>query len=64
MWGFEGMTLRDYFAAKVLSGYMATSYPAEGLKHVSVEENDAMIAQHCYALADAMLAEREKGETK
>lgn len=61
---FEGMTLRDYFAAKVLSGYMATSYPAEGLKHVSVEENDAMIAQHCYALADAMLAEREKGETK
>ena len=56
----EGMSLRDYFAAKVLAGYMATEYPYLGMQKVSIEENDIAIAQHCYAIADAMLAEREK----
>lgn len=43
----EGMTLRDYFAAKALQGILF-----EGLT-----ENET--ARHAYELADAMLAARE-----
>ena len=48
----EGMTLRDYFAAKALK-----------TKAWSVRPYDtrAEIAKDCYAMADAMLTEREKG---
>lgn len=56
----DGMTLRDYFAAKVLCGYMSTEYPNQGLNSVSIEVNDKAIAHHCYAIADAMLSERDK----
>ena len=42
-----GMTLRDYFAAAVVSRYLQ-DYSAESS------------AQAAYAMADAMLAEREK----
>lgn len=47
----KGMTLRDYFAAKAL-GQWAISKQAP----TSNEE----IVKECYALADAMLAERSK----
>jgi len=53
-----GMSLRDYFAAAALTGYMATGGPQDGLKLVSMEENDRAIAQHAYAIADAMIIER------
>ena len=43
--GWFGMTLRDYFAAKVLTNYATVSSPME----VS-----------SYAVADAMLKERDK----
>ena len=48
----EGMTLRDYFAAKAMQGFC-------------VREDDAslfslsILAEHSYDLADAMLKERE-----
>ena len=47
--GSEGMTLRDYFAGKVLIGL---SIRREG----ATNENDA---RNAYALADAMLKARE-----
>ena len=49
----EGMTLRDYFAAKAMQAYLAG---------VEVIWNDATIAcavERSYAVAQAMLKERE-----
>jgi hypothetical protein len=48
---FNGaMTLRDYFAAKAMQGLI-----------VGCEKpNDLIIAKWSYAMADAMLEEREK----
>lgn len=48
----DGMTLRDYFAAKALSGLCADGSTA-GTKAVD-------LVAECYQLADAMLAERAK----
>lgn len=45
----EGMTLRDYFAAKAMQGLMASS----------VEATPAEFASRSYQVADAMLAARE-----
>jgi len=45
-----GMTLRDYFAAKALSGLI--NYSPEPDEHKA-------IAELCYSLADAMLKARE-----
>ena len=52
-WGepFQGMTLRDYFAAKAMQGFLAT---------VKVGCPDDLIAIDAYNLADAMLKVREK----
>ncbi|HHS9150149.1 TPA: hypothetical protein ACTV5X_005133, partial [Enterobacter roggenkampii] len=49
----EGMTLRDYFAAKALSGWLA-SYP-ESCTHPIFAGNADEVAKHSYMLADAML---------
>ena len=48
----SGMSLRDYFAAKVLSTVQA--YAHEDVATWSPED----FAKHAYALADAMLAAR------
>jgi hypothetical protein len=48
---YDGMTLRDYFAAKALAG-MASAYH----EHWTVER----AAEAAYELADAMLKERAK----
>ncbi|EOZ7525347.1 hypothetical protein O8E95_001419 [Enterobacter quasiroggenkampii] len=53
----EGMTLRDYFAAKALSGWLA-SYP-ESCTHPIVAGNADEVAKHSYKLADSMLRARE-----
>lgn len=47
----EGMTLRDYFAAKALAGMLADS-------EVMATRED--FAERSYALADAMILERAK----
>lgn len=49
----EGMTLRDYFAAKALTGIIASS-PNAGSEHIPVA------AKTAYAIADAMLKAREQ----
>ncbi len=43
-----GMTIRDYFAAKVLQGL------------VSIPEIDSVDVGYCYRIAEAMIAERER----
>lgn len=52
------MTLRDYFAAKALQGWLA-SYPADAV-HPVAAGNTAQVAQMAYIMADAMLEAREK----
>lgn len=51
----QGMTLRDYFAAKALTGLIHEAV-MEG-KGVQIIE----ISADAYRIADAMLAERDKG---
>ena len=52
---YPGMTLRDYFAAKVLQGFFSNgSFDADAFPHVAVLS---------YAMADLMLKERNNGST-
>ena len=51
-WGSEGMTLRDYFAAKAMQGMIA----AVGYHRGEVD----FMAESAYDCADAMLKERAK----
>lgn len=53
-----GMSLRDYFAAQVMSHMISLSTDADG--GWSAEN----VAHGCYNLADAMLAARKDGETR
>jgi hypothetical protein len=48
-----GMSLRDWFAGQALAGVMANS-------NIKPTETFETIANHAFAFADAMLAEREK----
>lgn len=52
--GTPGMTLRDWFAGRALTGYIAAS----DFGYMTAQE----VAEHCFATADAMLAEREQGK--
>ena len=52
----EGMTLRDYFAAKALQGELAAQVPEKWEWNTS--SFDAL-AKRSYQLADAMLEARE-----
>lgn len=49
----QGMTLRDYFAAQALQGYLA-SWP------VDARIDEVRLVARCYDLADAMLEARRK----
>ena len=48
--GYEGLTVRDYFAAKAMQGEMSGPGPLQGVEN---------IAARAYAIADAMLKARE-----
>ena len=50
--GLDGMTLRDYFAAKAVQGMLACSHPHE-------QSDEHMFARDAYTIADAMLKTRE-----
>ena len=50
-----GMTLRDYFAAKALQGFMVGLKPAQDIG----PEMQDRIALGMYSMADAMLKARE-----
>ena len=47
----DGMTLRDYFAAKALDGMLSAA---------ARDETPEVIAKWAYKYADVMLAERDK----
>jgi hypothetical protein len=48
----EGMTLRDWFAGQVLTGFAASVHANKG------SWDDATVAKCCFEVADAMLAAR------
>ena len=52
---YHGMTLRDYFAAKALQGFIASEQPGDE-EFVTIE----MYARDAYKYADAMLKAREQ----
>lgn len=56
--GSPGMSLRDYAAIMAMQGILASLTP-----EITLRTDDAKraLAADCYALADAMIAEREKG---
>ncbi len=62
--GFDtGMTLRDYFAARGMETLMTKVVSELESKHRSIEVAQKITnvyASMCYAMADAMLAAREK----
>jgi len=49
--GQDGMTLRDYFAAKAMQGMLSEN---SGIRYPNEE-----LAQFAYAVADAMMKARE-----
>lgn len=51
-----GMTLRDYFAAKAMQGWLSSYGPDD--KHPAAAGDAYLVAQRSYAMADAMLAAR------
>jgi hypothetical protein len=51
----DGMTLRDYFAAKAMQSYLSAWIMTK--QH---PETDLILAKHAYAMADAMLKAREE----
>ena len=55
--GYAGMTLRDYFAAKAMQGIIAASNEDGGPYYF-----EEAVAENAYLMADAMIAEREKGD--
>ena len=57
-----GMTLRDYFAAKAMNGYLANAWQAKELDDTGDSSGEQMriVAEISYAMADAMLSERAK----
>lgn len=53
VWGQAGMTLRDYFAAQELA-------KKDGAVICDRPDIYARLADHCYRMADAMLAARKQ----
>lgn len=53
-WHEEGMTLRDYFAAKAMQGFAASESEESG------HWTDETVAERAYAWADAMLEARKQ----
>ena len=61
---FEGMTLRDWFAGMIIGGVIDVfDLIAVGSDAAKAKKSIEM-AQAAYALASAMLAERDKEEEK
>lgn len=53
----DGMTMRDYFAAKAMQGVLSNF---NGNVGVGNDETSSGVSACAYAIADAMLKEREK----
>lgn len=60
-----GMSLRDYFAGQALAGQTASDELAQYIGNVAGDDFGAaaqMLAETAYEMADAMIAERNKGD--
>lgn len=56
----HGLTIRDYFAAKAMQGYIAyMGCEAEATGFMG-GQNSKVLALNAYKFADAMIVEREK----
>ncbi|HGH4406322.1 TPA: hypothetical protein ACJIVJ_000495 [Yersinia enterocolitica] len=57
---YPGMTLRDYFAAKAMNGYLSNAWHAETLDSLgdSSSQQMATVAEVSYLMADAMIKAR------
>lgn len=63
---YGGMSLRDYFAAKAMQASIGNEAANERLKKICADEGIdpfQLTAQGAYLVADAMIAERAKGES-
>jgi len=56
--GYAGMSLRDYFAAKAMQAFISRT----GTINNKLSIEDYEYAQFAYRLADCMVAEREKAK--
>ena len=58
-WGepFQGMTLRDYFAAKAMQSFLDPL-----VKHGWVLDDLQIVANTCYRVADAMMEARNDSQ--
>jgi hypothetical protein len=56
-----GMTLRDYFAAAALQGWISSCPTVSGDALNGSAEHADLVTVRCYRYADAMLKQREKG---
>lgn len=57
--GGGGMDLLDYFAGQAMAGLLQIPHPVHA-DESSYAGATGLLAQDCYAMADAMLAERAK----
>ncbi|MCO5072080.1 MAG: hypothetical protein M9944_12820 [Rhizobiaceae bacterium] len=57
----QGMSLRDYIAAKAMVAVGSTLKPSSG---ASLEDVIAELARISYLVADAMIAQRSKGRAE
>lgn len=55
---YDGMTLRDYFAAKAMQGILSASV----IRKAGEPIGSQVVAELSYNMADAMLKAREKTE--
>ncbi len=53
---FDGMDLRDYFAAKAMQAIISTS----DKQSIGVEEVSLWVGDYAYTVADAMMEARKK----
>lgn len=58
----EGVTLRDWFAGQALTGIRLTVQDPIRTDDPNLHRIAAMVATGAYAIADAMMAERERRE--
>lgn len=57
--GYEGMSLRDYFAAQALTGAQVWDAVLNGKNAVLVKGGANTLAEIAYAVADAMMETRD-----
>ena len=57
----EGLSLRDYFAAKAMQGLMSNPIMGDAALHDSADGWIKDITESAFEFADAMIREHEKG---